>query len=116
MKVGTYDFGYERVTINLSRGDGGSYSNRPYKSNCPVITIGADATWIAVVDALLHEATELSSMRKMCRFNQNYDGGDDNGNYTFIYTHTQFSQVLWPVAVLLVDCLSDLKKAWGRFK
>lgn len=115
--VGVYRCGPEDVQLVLREGDGGSFFTVPEKGHICRIKVGADeGRWPMVVTTLMHEAMELTMMRAGCRYTPSPDFGEDNGSYTFVMTHTQFSEASARAAMFVAAAMPDLRKAWKKWR
>ena len=115
--LGDYEIGYESVSLYTRDGYGAELVYQRDDANCPVICIGMDADdWWQIVARLLHEALELTFLRKGCRFCPSGDLSADTGAYHFFCDHYAFSSCCADVADFLVRALPDLEKAWKARK
>lgn len=115
--IGVYPIGMSQVQLVLRGGTGGEYYVFPEKGSLARIKVGADQEqWRDVVGVLLHEAFEYTAMHLALRYAPAPDLSKDNGNYLFVMTHTQFSDVCARSGEFISCCLPDLGKAWDKWK
>ena len=118
--VGVFRCGPEQAQVVLREGTGGELYFVPEVGCIPRIKIGADGDgWDEVVSTLLHEAFEMELTRMRCRYSPAPDFGRDMGDFLFILTHAEFSEVCGRVSVFVADALPAVAtayKKWGRKK
>ncbi len=114
--IGVYPMGLAQVELVLREGNGGEFYTFPEKGKVARIKVGADQKqWRDVVGVLLHEAFEFTAMQLALRYAPAPDLSRDNGNYLFVMTHTQFSDVSARAGEFISCCLPDLARAWDKW-
>lgn len=115
--IGVYPIGIIQVQLVLREGVGGEYYTFPETGSLSRIKVGADhKQWRDVVGVLLHEAMEFTAMHLALRYAPAPDLSMDNGNYLFVMTHTQFSDVCARAGEFVSCSLPDLGREWGKWK
>ncbi len=109
--IGTYKLGTEHVKLVLSNDiNGGLISFKT--TGLLEITVGMHEEWWQMVSTLMHEAIEFAFWRHGLRFVQTPDYGNDNGNYLFVASHTDYSEALARAALFITGSLPALNKGW----
>jgi len=117
MNVGIFELGYEKVHLRLVAGTGGTFETMPDGYETPLVSVGADLDdFVDVLVILLHEVTELSSVRHGVRYAQTGTIARDNGEYTFIIPHTVFSDIIACAAEFMLHAQKPLMNSWKQWK
>lgn len=115
--IGCYDLGPQSVKLWLRAGRGGEFDLVPASGRVPRITVGADCGgWFGTVGVLQHEVMEFAMVMGGLRFAPAPDYGQDNGGYTFVMTHTQFSEASARTGMFIAAALPDLATAWNKWR
>lgn len=114
---GTYNLGGEPVQVALREGTGGDWETRTQENRMAILRVSGDDpdNWPGMVGVLLHEAEEFVASRMGLRFRPSPDFSGDNGSYTFLMTHTEYSELTARVGLFMAVCLPDLARAWGQW-
>jgi hypothetical protein len=114
--IGIYRAGSDQIQLVLREGSGGEFYTIPEKGSLARIKVGADHNdWIELVSTLLHEIGEFVRTKSDCRFiPDNYS--NDSGDYIFMYSHANFSDLCCREAMFLTEALPDLSAAWKEWK
>jgi len=94
---------------------GGYFELGGEKDNITTIVVGNVGTWEETVVVLHHEIIEAVLSFKGLRYQVTPNISDDNGLYSFMMTHTEFSEALALASIMIDGCTDDLKKAWKKF-
>lgn len=114
-KIGRYHLGIRDVDVYGRKGTGGEFFSASESNGIAEIHIGlSDKPWPGIVNALLHEAMELTLSDMRCRWRPTPDYSNDHSNYFFVATHEQFSEALGRVAYFLSESLPELAKVYKR--
>ena len=115
--VGIYEIGYEEVEVVFRDGQGGEFYVYPEKGHCARMKIGADQErWDELVAVLLHEAFELVADRLKCRYRAFNDISRDTGAFTFMFSHSDFSDICAKSAEFMARAMPDASAAWKKWK
>ncbi len=123
--IDDYFLGSERVSLfadtNLEGGYFSHFSNEtdtihPKDTKHGKIVVGFSHCnrWRDVFEILLHEVTEYAFTRIRCRLMSCDRDNVDNAAYTFILTHSQFSQAVQWSSWFLCPAMPDLCSAWRK--
>jgi hypothetical protein len=112
--LGSYDAGMHFVDLYARSGGDAEFRMQPEKGKNARITVGIDACWWVVFSSLTHEITELTYTDMGLRMVPGPDISRDNGNYTFVMTHTQYSEAMARVGLYLSMAVPDLQQYWKK--
>jgi len=113
--VGTYNAGMGDWKVVLRQGDSAEFHCAPELGSCPVITMGADVTWVKLLEYTVHEAFELAMLQMQCRFIPSFSPSNTNDAYLFIMSHQQFAECCAIVAQFLSQVVPDLANAYKKW-
>ncbi len=114
--IGTYYIGPGQAKLFLRSGYGGDFSWIPADGKISEICIGADhKEWRMVISTLIHETMEYAMTQIGVRYCPSVDWGEDNGAYTFVMSHTEFSEACGRAARFIEDAANPLQKAWREY-
>jgi hypothetical protein len=115
--VGVYNLGGRNVEIYCIGEWGGYFCNSPTGTALPDIRVGlASQNWGKIVTALLHELTEFEMHNNGYRYDRSNNYGDDLCGYTFMMSHSQFSDICARVAKVLVQVLPALAEELKKYQ
>lgn len=103
------------VELYAREGCGGDIFAPKGKMSHHYIKIGMDDEWSEVVSTLLHEAFELAAIKRGGRFVPAPDLAKDNGDYQFVLSHTQFSNLCSITGTFMTSVMEDLSKEYKKW-
>jgi hypothetical protein len=109
--VGIFDAGTRNVELYIREGRDAEFHLQPEKNQQAKITLGtADYKWWEIMSNLTHEITEFVLTDMGLRYAPAPDISQDNGNYYFAMSHTQFSEVTARVGLFLSEAMPVLRR------
>jgi hypothetical protein len=116
-KIGRYELGIRKVDVYGRPGTGGDFSRATEENGIAEINVGMEEKeWADTISILLHESAELAIYDMRCRYNPDPDFSRDHGNYIFLLTHEQFSEIIARVAWFISRALPDVASDWNARK
>jgi hypothetical protein len=114
--VGVYAAGNIQFQLVIKEGRGGECWLIPEPGSLPRIKIGVDQCWEFALTVLIHEVAESLRLLLGYRFSADSHYGEDLNHGTFIYTHSQFSDLCAREGMFLSEALPDFGKAYSKWR
>lgn len=115
IRVGTYPLGSENVDLYaLPDSFDGFFYCRPDDVSPGRIKIGLKSDhWDEIVSVLLHETFEMLCAKQRHRYEKSGVHGD-HASYTFIFNHSDFTELCQSQATFIARALPDLSKCFTQ--
>jgi hypothetical protein len=110
-KIGSYWLGMGYVDLYVYNGKGGHFNTGPESGALPRITIGIDDSLPYILEAILHEAMELTMLQMDTRFYPDSAIVQNCGHYVFHLDHNAFQECCARVSRFMEKCRRDLLRA-----
>ncbi len=116
MILGTFELGYEYVTLEVRKTEAGGAFNCCHADHMrPWIKVGLDyAKFEKVVGCLVHEALEFALSRLQARFSPSLELACDHSAYLFSFNHVVLSEASFMVAEYVTAAMPHLREAWEK--
>lgn len=114
--VGCFDIGWEQVKLFAITNDtGGDFRLLPSETGPCEINVGIQYDyWREAVSVLFHEVFEFILERKGLRYERTGKLNCDHGDYQFLFTHPEFSDVCSRAALFVTCALPKLADVYDR--